>query len=232
MSLEAVFRGELEQLEKQVAADPSKKQQLQGMIDIRRQRISEAESRRKGEQEIARQKAANQRELVETDTLAGMAFAREKLGMGEGSLGRLDTSRLEDLSQGMSAEELQASRDKALENINRSTQTQNRQLQALQAQQGIRGATAGAQQLSILQGGEDRKADFERDLFLEDRNARIQGIKDLQQVQQFNLAQAAQEKYDIAKSGLTFAQMGISQAAGEKAQQANLAAANAQSGGK
>ena len=188
------------------------------------------------------ERAVNARNMISSDAEHGIKFAQEKLGLGEGSLGRatkvsqIDTKRYEDLSKGMSAEELQANRDKAKEEINVSTQLQNRRLQAIQANQGIRGATAGSQQLGIMQQGEDRKADFERELFLRDREARIQGLNNLSTVQQynqenqveqerFNLGQAAQEKYDLSQSALSFAQLGLSERQAEKAREAQEKAA-------
>lgn len=210
--------------------------------------------RTKAEAELARIKAENEAQMAKAaqtgnlqaaDAQRGISFAKETLGFGEGTLGRLDSGaqqgiadRFRDLSQGMSAEELQANRDKAGEQINRSTQTMNRQLQGLQQRQGIRGATAASQQLGILSQGEDRKADFERDLFLKDRGARMEGLQnlrqaeaDLQQINKFNLAQAAQERYDLAQSGLSFMQMGQAERAAEKAAEAQRAAAAARSGG-
>lgn len=197
------------------------------------------------ERQAEEQKKASQppvTDQISSDAEKGIKFAQDKLGMGEGSLGRatkvsqIATDRYEDLSKGMSAEELQANRDKAKGEINLSTQLQNRRLQALQAQQGIRGATAGSQQLGIMQQGEDRKADFERELFLKDREARIQGLNNLSTVQQynqenlveqerFNLGQAAQEKYDLAQSALSFSQMGLSERQAEKAREAQEKAA-------
>lgn len=193
-------------------------------------------------------KEERERQVMTEDGRRGKQFAQSELGLGEGSLGRakrvaqVDTGRLQDLSQGLSAEELQATRDQAKGEINRSTQLQNRRLQALQSQQGIRGATAGAQQLGIMQQGEDRKADFERDLFLKDRDTRVQGVNNLLQAQQFNqqqlqeqerfnLAQAAQEKYDLAQAALSFTQMGINQRQAEKATQAQERAAASAGGG-
>lgn len=207
-------------------------------------RIDALERRKKEQQKIQTENADLRSKLISADAQRGVDFAKDTLGLGEGTLGRatktvnVDESRFQDLSQGLSAEELQGNRDKAKEEINRSTQLQNRRLQALQAQQGIRGGTAGAQQLSIMQQGEDRKANFERDLFLQDRNARMEGLANLTQVQmanqqaareqeRFNLQQAAQEKYDLAKAGMTFADMGVTERGAEKARQAQVASAEA-----
>lgn len=166
---------------------------------------------------------------IQSDAQAGVDFAINTLGLGEGSLGRIDTSAYEDLTKGYDAEVLQAQRDQALAEINKSTQTQNRALQAIQQQQGVRGGTAAAQQLSILQSGEDSKADFERDLLINQQEVISDAVNNLTEVQQFNLSQAAQEKYDLAQAGLSYASLGLSERTGQAAADAQVAAAQAAS---
>jgi hypothetical protein len=218
-------------------------------ILLERERINRMREmeRIQGQKDADAAKAQATRDLISGDATAGIDFAKSKLGLGEGSLGRastvsqIDETKFREMADGMDAGFLQASRDKAKEEINRSTQLQNRRLQALQSQQGIRGATAGSQQMSILQAGEKQKADFERDLFLKDREARIEGLQNLAEVQKynqqqmveqerFNLAQAAQEKYDLAQSGLAFSQLGLQERGSERAKEAQQAAAAASSG--
>lgn len=152
------------------------------------------------------------------DIQAGREFGKEILG-AEG-LGRLGTdkkiqetmSRFEDLSRGMSAQEIAARKSEAFQGIDVQQQTQSRALQAALARSGVKGGAAGAQQREMALGGLRAKAGVERDLLTSDYARRVAGLKDFAnisgQVKQFDLAQAAAEKNLEMGSGLGFAQLG------------------------
>jgi hypothetical protein len=90
--------------------------------------------------------------------------------------------RLRNLSeQGLSRPELQMKRERAFGEISRATQTASRRAQALLARAGVRGSVAGRQLLGLEQAGMDKRADVERDLFLESENIRRQALGDLSQ---------------------------------------------------
>ena len=228
-----------------------------------------------------------------TQTMANIERGREvaQQFIQEGSLGRLEdsikTGRLkegqfqegksEDIADiiarrrealsGLSGEEQRARRDIALQEIGRSEQLQQRQAQSIQAQQGVRGGVAAAQQLQILQEGLMARSQFERDLFLENERVKREALDSFERsvsaseatemerkaaniqlsqfniqqqlVQdqlerervQFNMQQAAKERFGQAGTALGFAQLVQSDVAGDKAIAAQQAAAAAASGG-
>ena len=81
--------------------------------------------------------------------------------------------------QGFTGEESQAMREKAMEEINRGTQTASRRTQALLGTAGVKGAVAGRQLLDVEMQGAQQKANVNRDLFLEGENLRRQGLSNL-----------------------------------------------------
>jgi len=173
-----------------------------------------------------------------SDIKAGARFGSNVLG--EEGLGRLGENegisrtmgRLEDLSQGFSAEELSARRDSALSGINQGTQTASRQLQRAQSRSGLKGGAAGAQQRDVQLGGLQQKAQFERDLTIADRAARVEGVQNLGKAQgdiaQFDLSQQAAEKNILLQSGLGFAQIGSAERGAAAASAASVRAAQVQ----
>lgn len=78
--------------------------------------------------------------------------------------------------QGLSRGEMQAERDMAGQQINRASELQRRQLAAIQARTGVRGATAGAQQMQALTAAAQTRAGFERDLFLKNEQIKRQAL--------------------------------------------------------
>ena len=104
----------------------------------------------------------------------------------EGALGRLDAGRTADISQviegrraalgGLAAPEAQALRERAVQGIQRGTQTALRQLRGQQAGAGVRGASATAQQAQVLGAGQQAQANVERDLFLQNIQAKREGL--------------------------------------------------------
>jgi hypothetical protein len=197
---------------------------------------------------------------------AGKKLAKEFIS--DGSLGRMQEGRSQEISDliaerrkayeasptgGLSAEELQAQRDQAVNNINRTSETARRRLAGAQAQTGVRGATAASQQMSAIQAGNTERTNFERDLFLRQREAlqqdRAEQATRLSALEssvsaaraneeatiKFNLEQAAREKFGQLSTALSYAGLGSQDRASEAAITAQIKAAEAakpqQSGG-
>lgn len=78
--------------------------------------------------------------------------------------------------EGLTPEEQTALSSALTEGIQRGEQTALRQLQALQARQGLRGGTAAAQQADVLRAGQEARARTERDIFLENIGAKRQAL--------------------------------------------------------
>lgn len=180
----------------------------------------------------------------------------EELGVHfkEGSLGRLDAGRSADVSsivesrraglQGLSAEENQALRERASQSIDRGSQTALRQLRGSQGISGVRGGTAGAQQATVLAAGQQAKGRAERDLLIQNVEAKRQALGDFeatvtgaeateQERSLFNIGQKGKEQFGRLSSGLGFAQLGVQERAaarGVSVAQSNVAAAG--KGGK
>ena len=189
------------------------------------------------------------RAAIEADIKAG----EEGLGANfkEGALGRLDTERSADVKdiierrraglEGISAEENQALRERGSQAIDRGSQTALRQLRGRQASSGVRGATAGAQQASVLQAGQAAKANVERDLLIKNIDAKRQGLSDFegsvlgaeergQGKTLFNLEQKQRETFGRLSSGLGMAQLGVQERGSQRG--VGIAQANAAAAGK
>lgn len=78
--------------------------------------------------------------------------------------------------QGLGRQELQAERDRAGQEISRQSESQRRQLAAIQARTGVRGGTAAAQQLGAISAGAQTRANFERDLFLKNEQIKREAL--------------------------------------------------------
>jgi hypothetical protein len=169
-------------------------------------------------------------EAIFRDIDAGQEFGKELLPAG--SLGRVDETRSGDISDviarrrallgGLTGEESQAARDIATQNIGRETQGRSRQLAALQGRAGIRGGLAGAQQAGVLESGAEQRANFERQLLLENRGAQERALGAFEQSvgsaeanelgrQQFNLSQSARERQAQLSTALGIAQLGTAE---------------------
>lgn len=178
------------------------------------------------------------RQVMMDDFQAGSKIGKDLIQPGSlGRLGELSDiktalSGARELAGGLSAPEMQAQRDVASQNINTSTEQARRRLAAAQARAGVRGATAGAQQAGIIGQGIQAQQGLERDLLLRNREAKSQGIQQLSQlatgVGQFDLSQAAREKFAPISTGLAFSQLGATQRGTLAAAQASTNAANAQ----
>lgn len=84
-----------------------------------------------------------------------------------------------DLANGLQAKELAAIRGQAQQQIRGQTQSDLRRLQAIQGRQGVKGGLAAAQQRATLQQGAQNQTNLERDLIMQNIEARRQGLGDL-----------------------------------------------------
>jgi hypothetical protein len=225
-----------------------------GLRAIRRQQAQQAERQRIQQEREALQQEREQRVTREQQFQAGLQKGKELIG--EGSLGRLmkpgeklgrietdiRQGRSEDIQEvierrrgqlgGMTKEEESILRTRASEQIGRSEEMQRRRLAAIQAQAGVRGATAASQQLQVLTAGQKARTEFERDLALEQRRMQTEALGRFEQsvsaaeasefqrqtsqvqVEQSNLAQQLREKelaqFDIAQRAREkFGQIGV-----------------------
>jgi hypothetical protein len=172
------------------------------------------------------------------DFAQGLKFGKEQIG--EGSLGRIGTdadvqAALQTRRQalgGLTGQEMQGQRDVATQRIQGQTESARRRLAAAQARSGVRGGTASAQQAGVIGQGIEAQAGFERDLMLQNRAAQQTAagnlLTDVSGVRQFDLSQAARERSAQLQAGMGFTQLGVSERAGVAANQANVAAAQAQ----
>ena len=193
-------------------------------------------------------KIANPESLVtdkfEKDMLKGAKFGESVLGPD--GLGRLAEDvdvqealgRYKDIAdKGLSRAEVEAEKSQAFKEIQGSTETARRQLQAQLARMGVRGATAGRQVGNILAQGMQKQADVSRDLFLKSEQVKRQGLQDyssrLGDMKTFDLGQAAAEKNIVLQAGLGIAQVGSAERAAKyAAEQQRLASqARASAGG-
>jgi hypothetical protein len=150
--------------------------------------------------------------------------------------------------EGFSGKETEERRAKGVEEIGRASEQQRRRLQAIQARTGVRGGTAAAQQAQGLQQALKGRADFERDLFLANEQAKRDALSSYEgsvlasersefekksanvSLSQFNLQQAAQERFGQISTSLGFAQLVEGDVASQRAAEAAKAAAAASAG--
>jgi hypothetical protein len=149
----------------------------------------------------------------------------------------------ENQGEGFSRPELQAQQDVATRNIQRQGQLAQRALRAQQARSGVGGGTALAQQQRAMADTSTQQREFQRDLLLRQRQA-IQEDRDRQAsrlgaletsvsqaranetaVRQFNLDQAARERFGQLSTALTFAGLGSQERGSQSAIEAQLEAA-------
>lgn len=120
----------------------------------------------------------------EEDLAAGRKRGAEEFG--DGSLGRVDEGRSKDIadiierrkaeSNGFSDEEQNAFREKNQVDLNQSLAGKMRALKVAQAQSGVRGGLATAQQASAVKDANAANVANERELFLKNIDARRQGL--------------------------------------------------------
>ena len=186
------------------------------------------------------------------DLAAGRARGQELFG--EGKLGRIADVRRPDIERviserraqlsGLTPEEEQLMREGTARQLQRTTQGQLRQLRGLQAQAGLRGGTAAAQQAQVLRGGAEQRANLERDILRDQIAARRQALGAFEgtlgrerEAAQFDIGQAGRERMGQLSTELGFGQLGaaerssvLQQIAGEEA--ARVAERQAARGGK
>lgn len=175
------------------------------------------------------------------DVAQGRTVGRELLP--EGSLGRLGgdpdlQSVIEarrQLAQGMGSAESQALQDRANRQIDLQTESARRRMAAAQARAGVRGATAGSQIGQILGQGLDQQRQLQESLISQDRQARMQGVSDLESsvrgMREFDLGQAARERFSELQTGLAFGQLGAIERGSLAAARATENAARMSGGG-
>lgn len=172
------------------------------------------------------------------DFLKGARFGESILGDGLGRLGTDPTmmemeKRFKSLSEGMSSQEMLARKEQALQSINESNVGAQRALQARLAQAGVKGNIAGSQMRDVTIAGLQQKANLERDLMLQQREAERAGLQDYAkftgEIKKFDLGQAAKEKDVVLQAGMGLSQMGVSERAAQAQAEAERAAAAARS---
>lgn len=192
------------------------------------------------------------------DMSAGKKLANEFIA--DGTLGRMQEGRSTEVADliaerrkayeasptgGLQDEELQAYRDQAVGNINKTSETARRRLSGIQANTGVRGATAATQQMSAINAGNQERTTFERDLFLKQREAlqqdraeqstrfsalesSIESARSNEEAtQKFNLEQVAKEKFGQISTALSFAGLGAMDRGAQGAISAQIQAAEA-----
>lgn len=150
---------------------------------------------------------------------------------------------------GMSEDEMNKTREKQSQEINRSTQGAQRQMQAGQNASGVRGGTASAQQLQVIMGGLQAKANMEGELQAQNRTMKREALNSFEtsataseaatfqkqaaklELQKFNLSQAAKEKGAQLNLALGLTGMNMAEVGGDKANLAMLMAARYGGGG-
>ena len=206
-------------------------QNQQTDIDAQREKM------RKEQEKIALEKATG-REAIKTDIDEGMNYGKKILGDGLGRMqgdAEVDEigSRLKDLSQGFSSEELTARREQSLSRVQDSGQASQRALQAALARAGVKGGAAGAKLTDLAMEGVQQRGNIERDLFIADADRRSSGLNNYAKfttgVREFDLGQLAKEKNIVSQSGLAFGQLGSAERSANKQADSAAAAAAAQS---
>lgn len=176
-----------------------------------------------------------------------MSAAEEGLGRRKGL-----TSRYEKMAdEGMSQEAMDAMRSKMASQMGRAERMAGMKMGG--AMGGAKGAAAMAQTRSLQAQGMMGRANLERDLFLQNEQAKMQGLQGMERglsgeqaaiqgmqsatdsyttslgaVKQFDIAQATTEKQLRGSMGMQYEQMASAERAAEKAAQAQIAAADAQ----
>lgn len=113
--------------------------------------------------------------------------------------------------EGMSSEEQAALRSQALERIAAQQQGAQRQLRGLQAQAGLTGATAAAQQAGVLGQAQKDRAGIERDLLLADIANRNEALGAFEQTLGGEMQRSQQERLGQLSTELGFGQLGATE---------------------
>lgn len=152
------------------------------------------------------------------DMQQGVDFAKEQ---GLDDLGRstdfADVRKTRDIlntraTEGLSDTEEEAIREKGMQQLQGSEQSQRRKLLSTQAQSGVRGGAAGQMQVELAAQAMNNRRALETDLILQDEQTKRAGEMNFgnfaTQQAQFDLGQAAKEKLARAQSALAFAELG------------------------
>lgn len=170
------------------------------------------------------------------DIISGSQFGEAVVGEGLGRLADDPTvtgmeAQAAEMAKGFSSQEMMARREKGTQQIQGSTQAQSRATQAALARSGVKGQAAGAQLGQIAQAGLQARGDLERDLIIQDRQAKMQGLglqgEMVGENRRFDIAQAAKEKDIALQAGLGFAQLGSVERSAKAANAAQVRAARA-----
>ena len=202
---------------------------IQEQMEAQRKEVENLRASQQQERLKTLQQLRRQREIAQDQ-----GRARGEQLFGEGSLGRLQEGRAPEIAdvierrraglQGFSREELNALRAQRAQEIARGEQTALRQLRGAQAQAGVRGGLAGAQQAALIQQGQQQRAQAEQELFLRGEQAKREGLGSFeqslvgarereQQRQAFNIGQQQRERFGQLATELGFAGLGAQEAA-------------------
>ena len=171
------------------------------------------------------------------DLVKGAQFGEAVLGEGFGRMSENEgmqnvLAQQQELSKGMGSAEMVARREQAGQQIDKSTQGSSRALQAALARAGVKGGAAGAKLRDVQLGGLAQKAGAERDLLIQDREAREASLGRLagttSDVAKFDIKQAAKEKGVALQAGLGFAGLGATERGAAAAAAATRHSANVQ----
>jgi hypothetical protein len=156
--------------------------------------------------------ARKRREEMQAEMLA-QTRADFNIGAEEGKklFGNYDPAIIADIMQrrksalqGFSPEEMSAMRSQNVKMIDRTQQAQSRLLGQRQAQAGVRGATATAQQQTLSKDALTNRKDLERELFLQNMAEKRGALERLDTAQ-------ARERGGIMATQAGFASLGASQ---------------------
>jgi len=139
----------------------------------------------------------NKQALLKNDFDTGIEKGKELIS--DGSLGRLDEKPLDRIDtkfdetssadtqdilarrrenlKGLSSEDMLAQREQAVQGFGRDEETSRRRLSSIQSSLGVRGDTASNQQASVLFQGMQNRANFERDLILQNKQVKENALK-------------------------------------------------------
>jgi hypothetical protein len=152
-------------------------------------------------------------------------------------------------AKGMTSQEMQMMRGKARQSIAGQTQSNLRQIAAMQAQMGVRGGTAGAQQMQAMLAGQNAQAGMEQQLMMQQRAMQQQGLQGVNQAvgsyegssnalsqaqgqaYTFDIGTAGQRLGMIAQGATGLAGMSSSERIAKVNADASVKAAKAQGGG-
>ena len=175
---------------------------------------------------------------------------QETLAMKKGNIGKQEamTSRFEKIAdEGMSSAAREAQRTKMAQQMAQAEQMAGLKMGGQLG--GAQGASAAAQRRSMMAQGMMGRANIERDIFLQNEQAKMQGLQGMQsslaaersatdsyssslgEVKTFDIGQAAAEKELRGSMGMQYEQMASAERAAQMAADAQIKAARAQSSG-